>query len=847
MTTDELKGQIKAYKEELKHYKTYANVLKRIFEREYPLAVVQAREKSVSSFAEKAVRKRDRYPDAVRMLTDLCGARIVVQTLEQISAVRSFIEAHFQVLEYDDKSKSLHEDEFGYCDVHYIVQLRADRDLGVSPGEWDAIGERKAEIQVRTVLQHGWADILHDRIYKTAISVPPEWRREANRLAALLEKADDAFSKLAASLDSQTSVYEVCLPKSKLAAEIATLHTFLALEEDEQRKYDVILKLAKLLMTAGQWPEAVKLLESHPQPPPEFALELGYARCCACGDAPNSKRFKAGLRLLESVALPAEPVEAPDSYAPAANPLRIRPNLRANALYRLGRAHALCCGNLDAAVDCFRKAHALRADNPYYHVAYVLAQLCIASNGPLLPLVAGSLGNDLQRCRHHVTLGIELPNALFTMARCRLLLGENSACLCAYAKAIEVVLRRDTCVPQRMLSEEIQIVECLSRIKPSISGQVLVLLHLARWQAGFSGSEDSHAWLLKKRLRRKPFKAPVLLVVGGAEFMPRHKVPSYYSYLFESLEHFEGTVVSGGTTSGIPGVVGNVTKTLKDQGSQCYELLTYLPKELPPKTGVHPSYTVAGRTPENDFSERELIACWCDLLLSGIEPQKIVVLGINGGHIADFEYRLALAFGAKVGVMRDSGRAAAALLADPDWQGSRNLCELPEDPLVVWAFANQYNNPTLPPAIIAAAAPRAHEFYRQHRWRKGETSDESLKPWADLGEDLKASNRGQISFITNLLRKCNFTIGKRPAPQAILFSTAEILELAKREHARFVMERLSQGWVYGEPKDVAGKISPYLVPWEQVPSSVQDYDREAVSLFPKLLAELGYEIHRPGP
>jgi len=37
------------------------------------------------------------------------------------------------------------------------------------------------------------------------------------------------------------------------------------------------------------------------------------------------------------------------------------------------------------------------------------------------------------------------------------------------------------------------------------------------------------------------------------------------------------------------------------------------------------------------------------------------------------------------------------------------------------------------------------------------------------------------------------------------------------------------------------------VPWEQVPSSVQDYDREAVSLFPKLLAELGYEIHRPGP
>ena len=69
--------------------------------------------------------------------------------------------------------------------------------------------------------------------------------------------------------------------------------------------------------------------------------------------------------------------------------------------------------------------------------------------------------------------------------------------------------------------------------------------------------------------------------------------------------------------------------------------------------------------------------------------------------------------------------------------------------------------------------------------------------------------------------------------------------MAEREHARFVMERVSEGWVYGKTKDVPKKISPYLVPWAEVPESVKHYDREAVALFPALLEKLGYEIQRP--
>ena len=843
-SSDRLAKQVVAYKGELQHYKTYAAALKRAFEQHFPLALIQAREKTVSSFAEKAVRKREKYPDAVRMLTDLCGARIVLQTLEQTAAARRFIEANFQVLEFEDKSKSLHEDEFGYRDIHYIVQLRPDRELGFTAAELEEIGERKAEIQVRTVLQHGWADIVHDRIYKTAVSVPPEWRREANRLAALLENADEGFGNLAASLDSQTSVYEVCLPQGKLAAEIEAVRTILALEEDEQRKPDLVLKLAKLLMNAGQWREAEELLESNPQRRQECDVERGYALCCAHGESPKSTGFKLGLNLLASVAQLEEPVESPDPYAPVAPTPSVPPNLRARALYRLGRIQAFCGKNLAKALDCFRKAHALRPDNPYYHVAYVLAQLCLSKGTTLLPLVAESLRGDIERCRHHVKLGIELPNALFTMARCRMLLGETSACLCAYAKAIEVVLRKDTCVPQRLLSEEIRIVECIAKHKAAPADQVLMLLHLARWRAGFSGADSSHAWLRQRRLRRRTFKLPVLLVIGGAERMARQKLADYFSYLIEALEFFEGTVVGGGTTSGIPGVVGDVTKTLHQQGSKAYELISYLPKKLPKGAKRHLSYKIAGKIPGKEFSERELIACWCDLLLKGVPPEKIVALGINGGSIAHLEYRLALAFGAKVGVMRDSGRAAATLLADPDWKDNPRLCVLPEDKLVIWAYVNRHNTLTLSPEETEAAAPLAHKFYRQRRWEKNQTSDPALKLWKDLDSKLKQSNADQIAFVENVLKKHGFRIVKTHNPRLIHFSEPEIEKMAEREHARWLAERISEGWTYGKTKDVDRKISPSLVPWSEVPADVKDYDHEAVSAFPALLAKIGYEIQR---
>jgi hypothetical protein len=221
-----------------------------------------------------------------------------------------------------------------------------------------------------------------------------------------------------------------------------------------------------------------------------------------------------------------------------------------------------------------------------------------------------------------------------------------------------------------------------------------------------------------------------------------------------------------------------------------------------------------------------------------------VALGINGGPIAHFEFRLALAFGAKVGIIRESGRAAAMLLADPDWKDNPRLCVLPEDELVVWAYTNQHNTMTLSPEQIATAAPGVHSFYRQRRWDSDQTTDPALKTWENLDPKLRHSNEDQIAFVENVLRKEEFRIIKVQNPQLIRFRRDEIEKMAEREHARWIAERTSEGWVYGKDKDVDRKINPNLLPWSKVSAEVKKYDREAVEAFPELLAKLGYEIQR---
>src|SRR5512140_2059384 len=106
--------------------RTLQDVLENAVKRAAPLAIIQTRPKAIPSFAEKAIRKKNKYRDPLVRMTDLCGGRVITQTLTEVQAVCEFIEKHFVIDAENsvDVSERLKPSEFGYRSVHYMVQVK---------------------------------------------------------------------------------------------------------------------------------------------------------------------------------------------------------------------------------------------------------------------------------------------------------------------------------------------------------------------------------------------------------------------------------------------------------------------------------------------------------------------------------------------------------------------------------------------------------------------------------------------------------------------------------------------------------------------------------------------------
>ncbi|CAM2966232.1 GTP pyrophosphokinase family protein [Deinococcus radiodurans] len=160
---------------------------------------VTARLKKPASLADKLRRKVGRY-HTLGDVTDLVGVRVITYFESDVAAVSRLVEGCCEV-DWDhsiDKSKMHDPDRFGYMGVHYVVRPSASQPefaalLDAHPG----LSDLRFEIQIRSILQHAWAEIEHDLGYKNREAVPREVRRRFYRLAGLLEMADEEFMALA--------------------------------------------------------------------------------------------------------------------------------------------------------------------------------------------------------------------------------------------------------------------------------------------------------------------------------------------------------------------------------------------------------------------------------------------------------------------------------------------------------------------------------------------------------------------------------------------------------------------------------------------------------------------------
>jgi len=161
---------------------------------------VTARVKSADSLEGKLARP-DRTYESLWDVTDLVGLRVITYFEDDVDRVGRLVEANFHVdfANSTDKRKRKETSAFGYSSLHYVCNMTAD---GLPEGA-------RCEVQVRTLLEHAWAEIEHDLGYKAEAQMPKPVERRLVRLAGLLELADQEFLRIRDDLQS----YERSLPK----------------------------------------------------------------------------------------------------------------------------------------------------------------------------------------------------------------------------------------------------------------------------------------------------------------------------------------------------------------------------------------------------------------------------------------------------------------------------------------------------------------------------------------------------------------------------------------------------------------------------------------------------------
>lgn len=154
---------------------------------------IKGRVKRFDAYFEKLHRStRSEVEPAETELTDILGIRIICPFLEDVEEIERLIAEAFEVVELEKKGARHSFREFGYDSVHFLIRVKKDRLEHLLPHT-----ARVCEIQLRTILQDAWAEVEHELIYKSDISLPNDSiKRKLASLNATLTLSDLIFQEI---------------------------------------------------------------------------------------------------------------------------------------------------------------------------------------------------------------------------------------------------------------------------------------------------------------------------------------------------------------------------------------------------------------------------------------------------------------------------------------------------------------------------------------------------------------------------------------------------------------------------------------------------------------------------
>ena len=325
-SVDLISKQVAKFKYVRSRYVEFADLLEYIFKdavkKHAPLAIIQSRPKDIASFAEKITRKWEglKTDNPVTEFTDLCGARVIALTKSHSDAICDFIEENFDIdwPNCVNAIERLRPTEFGYLSRHYIISLRpgvfstTKKGTKIPKTLYPTKGcPMKAEVQVRTILEHAFADVTHDLCYKSSFQVPDKWLRQVAGVAAALETTSNEMEDIVAGIQDYAANYGGTLTPDETENEIKKLETILEFKGDNVEMAD---RIARLAITIGDWDKVLETLESYIKGDnPTAWRDYGIALIKKYHQGDKSK-YKKGQEFLAKAARP----EYGDSDAMAA-------------------------------------------------------------------------------------------------------------------------------------------------------------------------------------------------------------------------------------------------------------------------------------------------------------------------------------------------------------------------------------------------------------------------------------------------------------------------------------------------------------------------------------------------
>jgi GTP pyrophosphokinase len=169
-----------------------AETLKNEIQRKGIWAEVTSRAKEIDTLLRKLIRKPTHTYDSIG---DKVGVRAVVRYKDEIDPVLKIAERMFDVLTVENTVERLTPNAVGYLSVHAAIRFRTDDPKAAQfPPE-----TFNAELQVRTLAQHLWAEMAHDTVYKNDVTLQPLpnlLKRRVYILAGVVELADEEFNRI---------------------------------------------------------------------------------------------------------------------------------------------------------------------------------------------------------------------------------------------------------------------------------------------------------------------------------------------------------------------------------------------------------------------------------------------------------------------------------------------------------------------------------------------------------------------------------------------------------------------------------------------------------------------------